>query len=198
MAKHYTTPNHENETYYIQWIQRGSTRLPSYIQDFIPVGMKIDNGISTSSLLKNIKNYTASVFSDPKIRHQVETEVVTLLRTKFDHNNEVHIEEDIDVLLNNALNTHGIKGKSTFFTYRQENNIILDSSFKVDESKLRKYEKFDLSLSNKNIQIKGEMQQLGSSVLVVEDENSEKKYLQIELDQEEFEQITKRYKSLLQ
>lgn len=63
---------------------------------------------------------------------------------------------------------------------------------------MKPYEKFDLSLANKNILIKGEMKQLGESIFVIEDEHNDKKYLQIELDQEEFEQITQQYESLLQ
>ncbi len=42
------------------------------------------------------------------------------------------------------------------------------------------------------------MKQLGESIFVIEDEHNDKKYLQIELDQEEFEQITQQYESLLQ
>lgn len=199
MAIHYAMPNGEQpETCYIQWIQRGSTKLPEYIQDFMPVGEKIDNGKSTSSTLKNVKNYITTVFEDMKTRHKVEADVVTLMRNKYDRGEAVHIEEDIDVLLNSALTTYGLTDKPQFSTYRQDNNIILDSSFKVDEGKLKPYEKFDLSLSNKGITIKGEMKQLGESIFVIEDENSDKKYLQIELDSEEFEQITLRYKSLLQ
>ena len=63
---------------------------------------------------------------------------------------------------------------------------------------MKPYEKFDLSLAKKNILIKGEMKQLGESIFVIEDEQNDKKYLQIELDQEEFDLITQQYKSLLQ
>lgn len=199
MAAHYALPNDEQpESYYIQWIQRGNSKLPDYIQDFIPVGERIDNGKITSTLLKNIKNYTASVFNDPKIRHKVETDVVTLLRNKFERGKSVHIEDDIDALLDSALTTHGLDTQPKFCDYRKENNIVLDSSFKVDSSKLKPYEKFDLSLSNKGILIKGDMGQLGESIFVIKDESNDKKYLQIELDQKEFDQITQRYESLLQ
>lgn len=199
MAEHYVLPNSEQpEDSYIQWIQRGRTKLPDYIQNFIPVGERIDNSKATSALLKNIKNYTASVFEDPKIRHKVETDVVTLLRTKSNKGESVHIEEDIDELLNSALTTHGLENKPQFAQYRQTNNIVLDSSFNVDADKLRPYEKFDLSLTNKGILIRGEMKELGKTIFVDKDENSEKKYLRIELAEDEFEQITQRYKSLLQ
>lgn len=199
MAAHYVMPNGEQpKTYYIQWIQRGSTKLPKYIQDFIPVGERIDNSKSTYSTLKEVKNYIATIFEDTKTRHKVESDVVTLMRNKYERREAVHIEEDIDSLLNSALTTYGLTNKPQFSAYRQANNIILDSSFKVDEGKLKPHEKFDLSLSNKGITIKGEMKQLGSSIFVIEDENSDKKYLQIELDSEEFEQITQRYDSLLQ
>lgn len=198
MAAHYAMPNDEEpEVCYIQWIQRGSTKLPDYIQDFIPVGERIDNGKTTSALLKNIKNYVATTFTDPKIRHKVETDVVTLLRTKSDNREAVHIEEDIDALLNNALTTYGLADKPQFAQYRQDNNIVLDSSFNVDANKLKPYEKFDLSLANKGILIKGDMGQLGESIFVEEDE-SHRKYLKIELAPDEFEQITQRYESLLQ
>lgn len=199
MATHYAMPNNQQpEDCYIQWIQRGSAKLPEYIQDFIPVGEKIDNGKTTTALLKNIKNYVATAFPDPKIRHKVETDVVTLLRSKFESGESVHIENDIDVLLNSALTTHGLDTQPKFCDYRQEHNIVLDSSFKVDSNKLKPYEKFDLSLSEKGILIKGDMGQLGESIFVINDESNNKKYLQIELDQNEFEQITQRYESLLQ
>lgn len=199
MATHYAMSNNQQpEDCYIQWIQRGSAKLPDYIQNFIPVGEKIDNGKSTLSTLKSIKNYTASVFEDPKVRNRVDSDVVTLLRTKYENSEAVHIEEDIDTLLNSALTTYGLTDKPQFSTYRQDNNIVLDSSFKVDSSKLKPYEKFDLSLAKKNILIKGEMKQLGESIFVIKDEQNDKKYLQIELDQEEFDLITQRYKSLLQ
>ena len=199
MAAHYAMPNDaQPEVSYIQWIQRGSAKLPEYIQDFIPVGEKIDNGKSTSSTLKSVKNYIATVFEDAKTRHKVESDVVTLMRNKYEHKEAVHIEEDIDALLNSALTTYGLADKPQFSTYRQENNIILDSSFKVDEEKLKPYEKFDLSLANKGILIKGEMKELGNTVFVETDENSNKIYLKIELEQDEFSQITQRYESLLQ
>lgn len=198
MAAHYAMPNDEQpEVCYIQWIQRGSSKLPDYIQDFIPVGERIDNSKTTTALLKNIKNYVATTFADPKIRHKVETDVVTLLRTKSDNREAVHIEEDIDVLLNSALTTYGLTDKPQFAQYRQDNNIVLDSSFNVDANKLKPYEKFDLSLANKGILIKGDMGQLGESIFVEEDE-SHRKYLKIELAPDEFEQITQRYESLLQ
>ncbi|MFB6349841.1 nucleoid-associated protein [Moraxella sp. ZJ142] len=198
MQKHYAMPNDEQpEGCYIQWIQRGNTKLPDYIQDFIPVGEKIDNGKSTSATLKTIKNYTTSVFEDPKIRYKVESDVVTLMRTKYENGESVHIEEDIDTLLNNALTTYGLENRPKFSDYRQTNNIVLDSCFKVDEGKLRPYEKFDLSLPNKGITVKGEMGQLGESIFVEEDKYH-KKYLKIELEQDEFDQITQRYESLLQ
>lgn len=198
MAAHYAMPNDEQpEVCYIQWIQRGSSKLPDYIQDFIPVGERIDNSKTTTALLKNIKNYVATTFADPKIRHKVETDVVTLLRTKSDNREAVHIEEDIDVLLNSALTTYGLTDKPQFAQYRQDNNIVLDSSFNVDANKLKPYEKFGLSLANKGILIKGDMGQLGESIFVEEDE-SHRKYLKIELAPDEFEQITQRYESLLQ
>ncbi|AIZ78450.1 nucleoid-associated protein [Actinobacillus equuli] len=199
MAAHYAMPNGDQpDNYYIQWIQRGNSKLPEYIQEFIPVGEKIDNGRTTSSLLKNVKNYTSEVFKDPKIRHKVETDIVTLMRNKFENGESVHIEEDIDVLLNSALTTYGLDNQLKFSEYRQEHNVVLDSSFKVDAAKLKPYEKFDLSLSNKGILIKGEMKELGKTVFVETDETNEKKYLKIELEQDEFSQITQRYESLLQ
>lgn len=199
MAAHHSMSNDEQpDNYYIQWIQHGNAKLPEYIQEFIPVGEKIDNGKSTSSLLKNVKKYISDTFQDPKIRHKVETDVVTLMRNKFESGESVHIEEDIDVLLNSALTTYGLESQSKFSDYRQENNIILDSYFKVDEGKLKPYEKFDLSLANKGILIKGEMKELGKTIFVETDENNEKTYLKIELEQDEFSQITQRYESLLQ
>ncbi|KGQ63152.1 nucleoid-associated protein [Gallibacterium anatis] len=199
MSAHYAMTNDEQpETYYIQWIQRGHAKLPDYIQDFIPVGERIDNSRSTTATLKSVKNYIATVFEEPKIRHKVEADVVTLMRNKYENGEAVHIEEDIDTLLSSALTTYGLTGKPDFSTYRQEHNIVLDSSFKVDVGKLKPYEKFDLSLSNKGITIKGEMKELGNTVFVETDENSDKKYLKIELEQEEFNQITQRYESLLQ
>jgi len=198
MATHYTMPNDEQpEIYYIQWIQRGKSKLPDYIQDFIPVGERIDNGKTTSALLRTIKNYTASVFKDPKIRHKVETDVVTLLRTKSDNGESVHIEDDIDVLLDSALRTYGLTEQPQFAQYRQVNNIVLDSSFNVDAEKLKPHEKFDLSLPDKGIIIKGDIGQLGENIFVEEDE-CHKKYLKIELEDTEFKQITQRYESLLQ
>lgn len=109
MATHYLMSNNQQpEDCYIQWIQRGGAKLPDYIQNFIPVGEKIDNGKSTSSTLKSIKNYTASVFEDPKVRNKVDSDVVTLLRTKYENVEAVHIEEDIDTLLNSTLTTYGL------------------------------------------------------------------------------------------
>lgn len=197
MAKHYNMPHNEQpDTDYIQWIQRSKVKLPEYIQDFIPVGEKIDNGKTTSSLLKCLMKYTQSVFSDAKTRYKVETDVITLMRNKFEHGESVHIEDDIDPLLDSALKTYQLDHQAKFSDYRQQEHIVLDSFFKVDGNKLKRYETFDLSLTDKSIVIKGKMDQLGESIVAVEQNG--KKYLQIELNQKEYDSITTRYKSLLQ
>lgn len=194
MKGHYNASNASQYTgtNYIQWIQRGSSKLPDYIQDFIPVGMKIDNTKTTLSLLKNVEKYLEKICDNSKICHKIEMDVVTLMRTKFDNRESVHIEDDIDTLLDSALTTYGLDDKPSFSTYRQENDIVLDSSFKVDERNLKLYETFDLSLPKKGILIKGNMEQLGENIRVT----SDKKILQIKLEEDEAERLTQRYPSL--
>jgi nucleoid-associated protein len=196
MALHHANPNDPPQDNYIQWIQRGSSKLPEYIQEFVPVSEQIDNGKTTNLLLQSVMNYTESTFDDLKTRQKVETDITTLMRTKLDQGEPVHIEEDIDKLLDTALTTHGLNDKPKFNEYRQTNNIVLDSSFRVDGQKLQRYEKFDLSLAEKGITIKGTKSEIGESIKAVTIE--EDKYLQIKISDDEYTELTTRYKALVQ
>ncbi len=196
MKSHYDDPNNEPQNSYIQWIQRGSKKLPDYIQEFIPVSQKIDNTKATKNFIKYLQSYTEQTFEDDAIRNKVEADVYTLMRTKLDNNEPIHIEEDIDTLLETALTTYGITDKPNFSEYRENNEIVLDSSFKIDKENLNKVEKFNFSLKEKGITIKGTIAELGDSVKAIDDTDNDEIYLKITLSREEYTDFTNKYKSL--
>lgn len=196
MTKHHNNQGETPADSYVKWVQRSKSGLPDYIQDFIPVSQRIDDSKATKSFLTYFQEYAETVFEDENVRSKVQSDVYTLMRTKADKNEPIHIEEDIDPLLESALKTYGIENKPKFNEFRQEKKVSLDSSFHVDNNKLAKVENFALSFSETGITVKGKVAELGSSIKAFSDPQTGKKYLQIEMSDDEFNTITARYKSL--
>src|SRR5690606_38220722 len=62
MREHRNSRETEFEINYIQWIQRRSIKLPDYIQDFIPVGRKIDDRKSTGLFFSALNDFLNDTF----------------------------------------------------------------------------------------------------------------------------------------
>jgi hypothetical protein len=183
-------------TPYVRWIERRSARLPEYIQDFIPVGSKINDTKATTELIREFDRYLQETFADDETgKSQLRTDVLAMMRQKQKNDDHVHLEEEIDPLIENFLAVHGIE-KTAFATWRQEQGIELNSSFKPEKSTLDRFEKFKITLPGSGITIQGNQEDLGRKVILVSQDDSFS--LSVEIDAAEKEYLEGKYPSIRQ
>lgn len=118
-----------------------------------------------------------------------------MMRQKQKNDDHVHLEEEIDPLIENFLAVHGIE-KTAFATWRQEQGIELNSSFKPEKSTLDRFEKFKITLPGSGITIQGNQEDLGRKVILVSQDDSFS--LSVEIDAAEKEYLEGQYPSIRQ
>ena len=173
-------------TPYVRWIERRSARLPEYIQDFIPVNRTINDKQATTELIKTLNRYLQETFADDETgKSQLRANVLDIMRQKQKNNDHVHLEEEIDPLIESFLAVHGSE-TTTFATWRQEQGVELNSSFKPEKSTLDRFEKFKITLPESGITIQGNQEDLGRKVTLVSQDESFSLSIEIDADEKEY------------
>lgn len=158
---------------YISWIQKGSDKIPEYIQDYIPVKYRIDDKKATSKLIRKLGEFLSQSEFDNASSENVYEQVIQLLKDKVEHKKEVNIVEDIDSIVQKkaiACNIDTTNSKNDFKVYRElngygENDNHASNIFTPEKDSLSKFEKFTLSLGAYNpIRITGTQEDIGHTI----------------------------------
>lgn len=196
MQAHFSSPCVSDiQDPYIRWIERRGKKLPDYVQDFIPVGHRIDDKKSTGALLSAVNSFLEVILpEDLEAQTNIRSDVLSLLQNKLNAKEPIHIEEDVDPLINAAMASRGLETIS-FQEYRQQNNIDVDSSFTPDQTTLNNHGRFKISLPDSELTIQGKKGDLGRKVKIVTEADTS--YLTIEIDENQKQILSDQYPQIV-
>ena len=191
MQMHYSAQSDDDELY-IRWIERRGKRLPNYIQEFIPVGRRIDDKKSTNDLLSAVNSFLQKVLPDDlEAQIGIRSDVLNLLQSKLNAGELVHVEEDIDPVLDAAMSSRGLT-TARFQEYRQQNQIDVDSSFTPSQAAMNNHGRFKISLPDSELTIQGKRADLGRKVKIVTNDDGAY-FLRIAIEETQKEQLSMQY-----
>ena len=151
---------------YVRWIERRGRRLPDYMQDYIPVGVRIDDRKSTKDLVIALDRYLDEALADhEETKDRLRTDILQMMRQKQQQDEHLHLEEDLDPLVQNIMKIAGIEADD-FQTWRQAQGIELNSYFKPEKSALDGFEKFKIVLQDSGVTVRGNQDELGRKVKI--------------------------------
>lgn len=194
MENHKKSKEVNFEPNYIRWIQRRSTKLPDYIQEFIPVGKKIDDKKSTNSFFSALNNFLKTTFEQEETRSDIRSEIISVMRTRLDSGEAIHIEEDIDPILTSAMKRFGLESLPDFVSYRTSQKTQLNSSFIPEKSTLDNFERFKIEIAGGDISIRGKIKDLGRKVKILSE--GDENYIKIRIQKEEYNQLRMKHAQL--
>lgn len=184
---------------YISWIQKGSSeKIVEYIQDFIPVMVRIDDKSATTKLMKVLTAYLKISDFDDNVAEEINSEVIKLLRRKAKNKEAVNIVDDIDPIIESKSQIYAVDiSLNSFKKFRESNGYSSsdeDSSdvFSPSNDPLNNYEKFQISIGDDNlIKISGNQSALRHTITLNEDPNNPR--LEISLSSEDLPKIKSIY-----
>lgn len=109
---------------YVSWIQKGSEKIPEYVQDYIPVKYRIDDKKATSKLVSKLGDYLSKSDFNDASSEDIYEQVLQLLKDKVKYKQEVNIVEDVDTIIAQKAKACTIdtsKSKNNFKEYRELN-----------------------------------------------------------------------------
>lgn len=166
---------------YVHWIKRKNVDLPDYIQDFLPVSQAVDDGASTKKFKQHFDSYIKNI-TNINYRHELNSAIQEVLQTKYDNNVAVHVENDIDPVVNNFIQLKQLE-IDNFCEYRIENNILINSEFKPSKRIVDSMGKFQIKI-NDVVTLQGNKDQLGKKIKLISDNQ-----LVIQLTREEYDRL---------
>lgn len=202
MEKH--ALNLDNEAFepsnYISWIQKGSTeKIVEYIQNFIPVKIRIDDKSATAKLMKVLTLYLKqSEFTD-SASEEINNEVIRLLRIKAKTKAAVNIVDEIDPIISSKSQVCNVDiSHNSFKQFRDTKGYSPtdeDSGnvFSPSSDPLNNYEKFQIEIGNDSmIKISGNQSSLRHTINLNEDDPDNPR-LEISLGHEDLEKVKSIY-----
>ncbi|HDR0626473.1 TPA: nucleoid-associated protein [Pasteurella multocida] len=176
---------------YIQWIERKKNKLPDYIQNFVPVSEKINDKVATTQFIEAFKSFSEQTFENEDVRYEIQKKVYDYLDECHKQGKSVHIEDDIDPIIEAEMKVKGLESKPTFSDYRATEKIQLDSRFSPNKEVVNNSKTFKFSSKTNEFTIRGRSKDLGRRVKLVSEIN--KKYIKIELDESDYCRFKKQY-----
>lgn len=178
---------------YISWVQKGKTeKIQEYIQDFIPVMVRIDDKTATSKLMRSLTSFLKDSDFDNNARGEINSDVIRLLKSKAIAKQPVNIVEEIDPIIETKASSLSIditNEKNNFKIYRENNGYGVNQQdnsniFSPEKNPLKSYEKFDISVGDNNdLEISGLQSILGDKVIFNDDPNNPKLEIHLTLDE---------------
>ena len=190
---------------YIQWIQKGtSSKIPEYIQDFLPIRVRLDDTVATTKLMKSLINYLDESPFDEKSKKELQSEVLTLLGHKAKNKESVNIVDEIDPILatKSTLSNLTIAVEDSFKTFRENNGYAATDEnnsniFAPATKPLQNYEMFSLDFGEISddgiLKISGSRSLLGEEVKLKEGDNDEA-VIEIKVNSENLPAVRKLFK----
>lgn len=190
---------------YIQWIQKGtSSKIPEYIQDFLPIRVRLDDTVATTKLMKSLINYLDESPFDEKSKKEIQSEVLTLLGYKAKNKESVNIVDEIDpiIAIKGTLSNLTIAVEDSFKAFRENNGYAATDEnnsniFAPATKPLQNYEMFSLDLGeigdDETLRISGSRSLLGEEVKLKEGDNDEA-VIEIKVNPENLPAVRKLFK----
>lgn len=187
---------------YIQWIQKGtSSKIPEYIQDFLPIRIRLDDTVATTKLMRSLINYLKQSPFSEQAKKEVQSEVLTILSHKAKHKRSVNIVDEIDPILatKSTLSNLSIADKDSFKTFRGNNGYGASDEnnsniFAPATEPLKNYEMFSFNLGEEEIlKVSGSRSLLGEEIKLKESDNDEA-VIEIKVSSENLPKIRKIFK----
>ena len=187
---------------YIAWIQKGtSSKIPEYIQDFLPIRVRLDDTVATTKLMKSLINYLKQSSFSEKDKKEVQSEVLTILSHKAKHKDSVNIVDEIDPIIatKSTLSNLTIAAEDSFKVFRENNGYAASDEnnsniFAPAADPLKNYETFSFHLGEEEvIRVSGSRSLLGEEIKLKEDDNDEA-VIEIKVSSENLPAIRKIFK----
>lgn len=198
--KHQSSNSNFSPSNYIAWVQKGTTeKIAEYIQDFLPVRIRLDDTEATTKLMKSLNNYLdTSPFSEIA-QKEIRNEVLQILSHKAKNKESVNIFEEIDPIIatKSSVTSTPILDKDSFKSFRENNgygpNDENNSNIFAPAAKpLKNYESFTFSLNDDdNLSLKGSRDLLGEDVKLIESGDSA--FIQIKISPEKLPSIKREF-----
>lgn len=197
MKLHANLNQNNSQRNYISWIQRGNDTIPKYIQNYIPIMYSIDDKISTRKLMDTLSEYLSQSTFTNEVSSVIHEEILTLLKTKASQKKPINIIEDIDPIIENKAQVHGVDiSQNNFRAYRESHGYDSHDSdasniFSPASGTLTSFEKFTLSVGNqKQIKISGRKADIEHTI-VLHDQDPSAPYVKVDLKPEELPEARK-------
>lgn len=192
--------NHDFEpNNYISWIQKGHDKIAEYIQNFIPVGIRIDDKSATTKIMNSLVSFLKKSDFPIEAREEIYKDVISLIKKKAYDKENLNILEEIDPIIESKASTKGVDisiDKNNFKIYRENNGYGADDAdnaniFSPERKPLKNFEVFDIYIGNESefLKISGLQSIIGNKIEFNDDPDNPK--LEISLNSEEVERVRK-------
>lgn len=181
---------------YVSWIQKGKAqKIHEYIQDFLPVLVRIDDKSATTKAIVTLEKYLKQSPLPDDAKKEVHKDVLALFKQRAEDKQPINLVEDIDPILNAKAEAYSIdiSEEDSFKSFREqhgygpsdEDNSNVFSPFKEP---LKNFEIFDLIVGDDEfIKISGKQSLIGDKIRLGLDEDNPE--LIIRLDPRELEKV---------
>ncbi|BFL69474.1 hypothetical protein SKB0120_05360 [Moraxella osloensis] len=143
---------------YVSWIQKGTEKIAEYIQNYIPVDVRIDDKSATTKLMNTLTSFLRKSDFNNNDRGEINKDILRLLNEKAKLKQCVNILQEIDPIINTkaiALNIDTSIEKNNFKIYREHNGYGIDdkdnaNAFAPEQNPLKNFEMFDITLGDED------------------------------------------------
>ena len=181
---------------YVSWIQKGKAqKIHEYIQDFLPVLVRIDDKSATTKAIVTLERYLKQSSLPDDAKKEVHKDVLALFKQRAEDKQPINLVEDIDPILNAKAEAYSIdiSEEDSFKIFREQHGYGPDDEdnsnvFSPFKEPLKNFEIFDLIVGNDEfIKISGKQSLIGDKIRLGLDEDNPE--LIIRLDPRELEKV---------
>lgn len=181
---------------YVSWIQKGKAqKIHEYIQDFLPVLVRIDDKSATTKAIVTLEKYLKQSPFPDDAKKEVHKDVLALFKQRAEDKQPINLVEDIDPIITAKAEAYSvdISEKNSFKTFREQNGYGADDEdnsniFSPFKEPLKNFEIFDLMVGDDEfIKISGKQSLIGDKIRLGSDEDNPE--LIIRLDPSELEKV---------
>ncbi|NRD69510.1 nucleoid-associated protein [Psychrobacter okhotskensis] len=181
---------------YVSWIQKGKAlKIHEYIQDFLPVLVRIDDKSATTKAIVTLEKYLKQSTLPDNAKKEVHKDVLALFKRRAEDKQPISLVEDVDPILTAKAEAYSIdiSEEDSFKTFREQNGYGPDDEdnsniFSPSREPLKNFEIFDLIVGDDEfIKISGKQSLIGDKIRLSPDEDNPE--LIIRLDPNELEKV---------
>lgn len=181
---------------YVSWIQKGKAqKIHEYIQDFLPVLVRIDDKSATTKAIVTFEKYLKRSPLPDDAKKEAHKDVLALFKQRAEEKQPINFVEDIDPILDAKAKAYSIdiSEEDSFKNFREQNGYGPDDEdnsniFSPSKEPLKNFEVFDLVVGDDEyIKISGKQSLIGDKIRLSPDEDNPE--LIIRLNPSELEKV---------